>query len=193
MRLMTAPLLVVALLASRAPAATTPDDPFFGLRQPESLRVAFTQEKRIPGIERTLKASGHLVFSRQLGAIWRIEQPRPRETVLPVGKRDASAAESEVNATITSTLSGDLEALRRHFDIASTPAPDGGGLITLKPRNAAVRDVISGVALRISGQAIREIRLEEASGGVIELTFSSPQFDYKLTEADTLALKPAGR
>lgn len=67
--------------------------------------------------------------------------------------------------SLRATLAGDLPALRRHYDVSWTaPQGDQGWLITLVPRDRALRDAVAKILLRGTGSEVGAVEIVDASG-----------------------------
>ena len=160
----------------------------------------FQQVKTIKAVNRSLKSSGTFIFSLE-GIMWKTEKPFPSS--LAVGKTSViqtkadgsktviDASQNQIFASISGTLvslfSGDLEGLKKSFDV--NYSCDGSTWkAELLPFDSAVKSVLS--SLVVSGNCsasfsdLNQIVMTEATGDTITYTFTDQKYPKELTDAE---------
>lgn len=107
------------------------------LGRARGVRARFTQTQTLRSMQRPLVSTGTLLFSRERGVIWQIEQPlRLTYVVTEAGVRTLDAAGkpvpgsqrnaagiAQVSRMMRAMLGGDLSAMYSQFDVAAQGTP----------------------------------------------------------------------
>ena len=165
------------------------------LKDAAVVHVDFTQVRTLAALSRPLKASGSLVLARDLGVIWSLRHPavltyvmgpKGLKVITADGRRDRKASReapvvAQLGRVFQSLIQGDLKGLEAYFTVSGKGTPQRWE-VTLLPRpqtEAFLRRVqLSG------GRVIERIRIEEASGDHMDLTFEHADLAAPLTEDD---------
>lgn len=197
------PFLLLPILCSLAPAAqpALPGDLTAHLREARVVHADFTQVRTLAALSRPLKASGSLVLARDQGVIWQLRTPLAITYVMGPGgllvidgqgrRERRTAPETSVMAQLgrvfQGLVQGDWRALEGFFTVTGEGRPERWSvLLTPRPEAAAFlrRIQLSG------GRSIERIRVEEASGDRMELTFERTSTGAPLSAAETALLAP---
>jgi len=191
--------LLLAGLALGAREAPSAGSLTAHLKEAAVVHADFSQVRTLAALSRPVKASGSLVLARDLGVIWELRRPvaltyvmgpRGLLVVTPEGRRDRRSAReapmvAQLGQVFQSLVQGDLKGLEAWFTVTGRGTPQHWE-VTLLPRPQAAaflkRVELSG------GLAIQRIRLEEAGGDLMDLTFERTRLDAPLTEAETRLL-----
>lgn len=170
----------------RSAGEVDPDFPEMSQRlvRGQVLRADFRQERTLRALNRPLISHGKLIFAAEDGVLWHLVEPfvvfvlmRPGEVIewSEEGvRRRTETASDPVFGTLTdvvlSTLSGDSQKLRQHFDLSSAPS-ESGWRLSLRPRSAALAAAVSGI--EVSGQQfVERVRVIGAKGDMTTIQFS---------------------
>lgn len=66
--------------------------------------------------------------------------------------------------SLRATLAGDLPALRRHYQVSTSPPSAQGWQLTLVPRDRALLDAVAKIVLRGAGSEVAMVEIVEAGG-----------------------------
>ena len=157
------------------------------IEQHAVVRAEFTQSKQMAAMKRPLVTSGHLVYSRQHGVLWQIEQPFRMSYVLGEDKiveigadgvrrerglRDVPGL-AQVGRIFRAMLGANTNALREYFD-ATVQGDPAKWEIELKPRQPQLAQFLSGLQLS-GGRFVDSIRINEAGGDATQIRFRNSQ------------------
>jgi hypothetical protein len=168
---------------------------FGHLSRPPVLRAEFTQEKTLPEVTRTLRATGDLTVSRDHGVILRTISPEFTKgtKVLPAGSKPigSNPVEIRINGMIRSVLAGDLEPLLAYFS-AKGVREGHMYLLTLTPKSAEVKGAVTAIEVRFS-EHLEDVLVREAGGGSLRLNFKGHRTEPPLTADELSLLTSSGR
>jgi outer membrane lipoprotein-sorting protein len=168
------------------------------------VRAEFTQAKQINGLKRPLQTGGQLVFARQHGVLWRIEQPYQVSYILSEDKvveigADGSRKErlardlpglAQVGRVFRAMLGANTTALREYFDIQAQ-GDAGNWSLKLVPRQAQMAQFIE--RLDISGGSfVGAIRIQESSGDITQIKLRNSSGASALTEREQQVFAGSG-
>lgn len=170
------------------------------LARPKILCGRFDQSKQLVGLKKPVNSNGRFCVVADKGVLWRTLQPFPntlkvtRDEIIQLsGERVAVRLDARqepavrmINSVLFALLAGDLEPLEKLFDIDGA-AQDKSWSVKLKPRDAALSKVISGIALD-GGAYVKSIVISEASGDRTEIEFSAIQTGDGAMKPDEAAL-----
>lgn len=160
------------------------------------VRAEFSQSKQISGLKRPLQTSGQLVFTRQQGVLWQIEQPYRISYILSEdrvveigadGSRKQRLAQdlpglAQVGRVFRAMLGANTGALREYFDIQAQ-GDIANWSLRLTPRQAQMAQFIE--RLELSGGAfVGAIRIQESSGDVTQIQFRNSKGASALSESE---------
>lgn len=189
-RLMLALLLAsAAALATPALADDTRDTTVVSqiaaqLGRARGVRARFTQTQTLQSMQRPLVSTGTLLFSRERGVIWQIEQPlRLTYVVTEAGVRTLDAAGkpvpgsqrnaagiAQVSRMMRAMLGGDLSAMYSQFDVAAQGTPAHWRL-RLTPAQPQLAQALRGLDLH-GDTYVRGITIRAANGDETRLDFT---------------------
>lgn len=144
----------------------------------------FTEVRQVAVLDRELRSSGRLGFSAPDTFIRETLLPRP-ETIAVVGntmtvkrgKRtrtmplDSLPEAAVLVEAVRGTLTGNRAAIEAHFkaEVGGTPP---AWTLTLAPREAAVRQIVTTVRISGSEAAVREVRIAMTDGDTSVMTIT---------------------
>jgi hypothetical protein len=154
----------------------------------------FVQERTTPGLERSFRSEGRLIWVAGERLEWRTEQPFEYAYILypdRIVEREPDGHEREVrsedapwvvslNELLVAVMSGDESAMSDLFSIDSREALDEGERLVLIPRDAMLAEQIPEIRVD-KDERIRRVLIEENDGGVLDIRLH----DY---EGEVLAL-----
>ena len=166
------------------------------IEQHPVIRCEFTQTKTLAAMKRPLVTTGRLVYSRQLGVLWQIEQPYRMTYVLAPDKiveigSDGSRRErglrdvpglAQVGRIFRAMLSANTAELEQYFS-ATAQGDTKKWEITLTPRQPQLAQVLTGLQLS-GGRFVDAIRMSEAGGDSTSIRFHNPQGATAPSEAE---------
>ncbi|MHA6894160.1 LolA family protein [Ralstonia pseudosolanacearum] len=205
-RLMLALLLAsAAALATPALADDTRDTTVVSqiaaqLGRARGVRARFTQTQTLQSMQRPLVSTGTLLFSRERGVIWQIEQPlRLTYVVTEAGVRTLDAAGkpvpgsqrnaagiAQVSRMMRAMLGGDLSAMYSQFDVAAQGTPAHWRL-RLTPAQPQLAQALRGLDLH-GDTYVRGITIRAASGDETRLEFTDSASVETLSPAELALL-----
>jgi hypothetical protein len=154
------------------------------LAKPEVLCGRFEQTKYLAGLKKPLLSSGRFCVAPKKGVLWRTLQPFPNtlrmtrdEIVQTEGERVAMRLDARqepavrmINGVLFSLLAGDLLQLETLFSVDGA-VRGNGWQVALKPRDATLAKVITGIGLE--GDAyLRNITISEPGGDRSSIRFA---------------------
>lgn len=158
------------------------------------VRAEFAQSKQISGLKRPLQTGGQIVFARQHGVLWQIDQPYKVSYILSEDKVVEIAADgtrkerlardlpglAQVGRVFRAMLGANTAALREYFDIQAQGATSNWSLV-LTPRQAQMAQFIE--RLDINGGAfVNGIRIQEKGGDLTQIRFHHSSAAAELSE-----------
>ncbi len=162
------------------------------------VRADFVQSRQIAAMKRPLVTSGRLMFSRQHGVLWQIEQPYRISYVLAEdrvveiasdgsrrerGPRDVPGL-AQVGRVFRAMLGTNTGALQEHFDVTAQADAQKWELI-LTPRQAQLAQFLSG--MRLSGtRFVESIAISEARGDSTQIRLRNTQGASVPSDAELL-------
>ena len=168
------------------------------VEQSPVVRAEFVQSRQIAAMKRPLITSGRLLFSRQHGVLWQIEQPYRISYVLAEdrvveiasdgsrrerGPRDVPGL-AQVGRVFRAMLGTNTSALQEHFDVTAQADAQKWELI-LTPRQAQLAQFLSG--MRLSGtRFVESISISEASGDSTQIRLRNTQGASVPSDAELL-------
>lgn len=154
------------------------------LAKANGVRAQFVQTQSLQAMQRPLVSSGTLLFLRDQGAIWRIEQPHRMTYVMKdagVTTLDAddkpmargarhAAGVAHVSRMMRAMLAGDLSALYSQFDVKAQGSVNRWHL-RLIPTQPQLAQALRG--LELAGDTyVRSIRVQSANGDETRIEFT---------------------
>lgn len=205
-RLMLALLLAsAAALANPVLADDTRDSTVVSqvaaqLGRARGVRARFTQTQTLLSMQRPLVSTGTLLFSRERGVIWQIEQPlRLTYVVTEAGVRTLDAAGkavpgsqrnaagiAQVSRMMRAMLGGDLSAMYSQFDVAAQGTPAHWRL-RLTPTQPQLAQALRGLDLH-GDTYVRGIIICAVSGDETRLEFTDSASVDTLSPAELALL-----
>lgn len=160
------------------------------------VRAEYTQSKQISGLKRPLQTSGNLVFARQYGVLWQIEQPYKVSYILSEEKvveiaADGSRKErlardlpglAQVGRVFRAMLGANTTALREYFDI-QTKGDAGNWSLTLTPKQAQMAQFIEQMDIN-GGAFVGAIRIQEKGGDITQIKFRNSSGGTTLSDSE---------
>jgi hypothetical protein len=208
-----APFALAALLALPAPPAsaaeaapapaTSVEQLISRLRAMPGFSAAFEEEKQIALLALPLRARGSVHFIPPDRLLRRVTEPEPSLLELDADRlvyTDAESSESldlGANAmarvfahTFTDVLAGDLERLRRTYEIefrpeqAGPPTPETAWQLELVPSDPALARAIERISLRGHGLLLIDLLVREASGDSTLTRFAAVDPSHHFEDAE---------
>lgn len=181
--------LAMSALAGAAPSEAPQESALVSqvaaqLAQARSVRAQFVQTQTLQALQKPLVSSGTLLFVRDQGAIWRIEQPTRMTYVMtdagvttldandkPMarGARNAAGV-AQVSRMMRAMLAGDLSALYSQFSVNAQGNANRWQL-KLTPAQPQLAQALRG--LDLAGDTyVRSIRIRSANGDETRIDFT---------------------
>lgn len=169
------------------------------LSRADIVRAEFHQEKLLRALKRPLVTEGKMLYVAGQGVVWQIIEPYEAFVLIAPGRLvewDGTGEKTETAGgdnpffrawadVILAMLSGDLDALRQHFDL-SPVARESGWELSLQPKSEQLRRAISSV--RVHGDDFVEgLEINDARGDSTTI-----QFDRISTEPAELDTEERG-
>lgn len=216
-----AALALLAVLAGRAVAAPTPDAPPAGLLDGkpagaatvdavmkllgvERMAAKFVEDKHSALLARPLVTRGTLVYDRARGLVRTVTGPRAQQVVVTQqaltirkgGRTEtvplAKSKDLQAFALVfPALLRGDRDEIARAFDLAVRGSERDWWALTLTPKAASLRKMITQVTVVGHGREVRELRVVEASGDHSEMRLSEIRTDAAVADAELAAFAGA--
>ncbi|BEU64116.1 hypothetical protein MAFF301524_39160 (plasmid) [Ralstonia pseudosolanacearum] len=170
------------------------------LGRARGVRARFTQTQTLRSMQRPLVSAGTLLFSRERGVIWQIEQPlRLTYVVTEAGVRTLDAAGkpvpgsqrnaagiAQVSRMMRAMLGGDLSAMYSQFDVAAQGTPAHWRL-RLTPTQPQLAQALRGLDLH-GDTYVRGITIRAVSGDETRLEFTDSASVDTLSPAELALL-----
>jgi outer membrane lipoprotein-sorting protein len=181
--------LAMSALAGAAPSEAPQESALVSqvaaqLAQARGVRAQFVQTQTLQALQKPLVSSGTLLFVRDQGAIWRIEQPTRMTYVMtdagvttldandkPMarGARNAAGV-AQVSRMMRAMLAGDLSALYSQFSVNAQGNANRWQL-KLTPAQPQLAQALRG--LDLAGDTyVRRIRIRSANGDETRIDFT---------------------
>jgi outer membrane lipoprotein-sorting protein len=181
--------LAMSALAGAAPSEAPQESALVSqvaaqLAQARGVRAQFVQTQTLQALQKPLVSSGTLLFVRDQGAIWRIEQPTRMTYVMtdagvttldandkPMarGARNAAGV-AQVSRMMRAMLAGDLSALYSQFSVNAQGNANRWQL-KLSPAQPQLAQALRG--LDLAGDTyVRSIRIRSANGDETRIDFT---------------------
>ena len=186
----TAALVLLCATAFPAQAQRTAAAPEWGLqplmtamRQVRASTARFVETRYLRLLNQAQRSSGRLLY---VAPNWlqkettepvaarltingdRLTIERQGERIQEISLQDYSEIGGLVES-VRATLAGDLPALTRHFTTTLEGNPNGW-ILTLTPREARLRELVTAIRIRGERTAIREVETTEADGDRTDMT-----------------------
>ncbi|MGH1508564.1 outer membrane lipoprotein carrier protein LolA [Ralstonia solanacearum] len=170
------------------------------LGQAPSVRARFTQTQTLQSMQRPLVSTGTLLFSRERGVIWQVDQPLRLTYVVtetgvrvldaagkpvPGGQRNAAGI-AQVSRMMRAMLGGDLSALYSQFDVAAQGTPAHWRL-RLTPTQPQLAQALRGLDLH-GDTYVRGVAIRTAGGDETRLDFTDSASVETLSPAELALL-----
>jgi hypothetical protein len=136
----------------------------------------FHEVRHVRALQAPLERSGTLVFRRPDFLEMKVDPPRAEDLVIQgrslhivsaTGERtialDTEPALLGWTESIRATLAGDTAALARYFDVR-LGGDASAWVLTLEPRDAALRSAVQSIAIAGAGAAVRRVTVREVGG-----------------------------
>ncbi len=167
------------------------------IEQHPVVQADFVQTKKMSALHRPLISRGRMVFSRQEGIFWLIEEPlkmgywlgeAKMVEILPSGERREQASASnpalaQVSRVMRSMLGAQVVGLLDNFDVRAHGSVSKW-VLTLVPKHAQLLQHVRLIQVS-GGRFIEEIVLEEPSGDSTQTRFLSSEAKRELPVALT--------
>jgi hypothetical protein len=168
------------------------------------LRVTFTQTKTMAALKRPLQSTGSLVYAKDAGVWWQLEQPLRVGYVLSEtqvvelaadGTRKVRSARevaglAQMSRVFRALLGGNVAALQDIF-VLETKGTEAAWEIVLTPKSAQMAQAISRITL-LGGKSISSIQIQEASGDHTKIVLTPAQGGVGLTAIEMTAFGVRG-
>lgn len=181
--------LAMSALAGAAPSEAPQESALVSqvatqLAQARGVRAQFVQTQTLQALQKPLVSSGTLLFVRDQGAIWRIEQPTRMTYVMtdagvttldandkPMARGTRNAAGvAQVSRMMRAMLAGDLSALYSQFSV-NAQGNASRWQLKLTPAQPQLAQALRG--LDLAGDTyVRSIRIRSANGDETRIDFT---------------------
>lgn len=153
------------------------------LKDAQTFRAAFTQDRHLEALSRPLRSSGRLVFSKERGIAWIVEEPYPAFMVLTQehvieweegGPRTAVPLSARPHLAVLAGIlpalvTADIAELEKEFRI-ETGKTEKGWEMELRPRDEALARAL--VSIQVAGDdAVRSVGISEQGGDRTQIVF----------------------
>jgi len=172
-------------------------------REVPGVSARFREERRIALLRKPLVSSGRVYFAPPDRLARHVEEPR-RSTALIEGGALRFGADGtsrsldlETNPAVRGfvdgfrlLLAGDLEGLRRLYDVRLAPPAEAreAWAIVLRPSDAPLRAAIESIELRGRALTLLELSVRETNGDETRMEFSEVRSDRRFTDAELAEL-----
>lgn len=160
------------------------------------VRAEFVQTKQMAALKRPLITTGRLMYSRQHGVLWQIEQPfrmsyiLGEERIVEIGsdgvRRERGVREipglAQVGRVFRAMLGANTTALQDYFDVAVQGEASKWDVV-LKPRQAQLAQFLTGMQLS-GARFVESITISEAGGDSTQIRFRNTQGASAPNEAE---------
>ncbi len=165
-------------------------------KQYPTLHAEFIQTKQMAALKRPLIISGKLVYARDKGLLWQIEQPYKVGYVLTElgiveigadgtrktrGPREVPGL-AQIGNVFRAVLSADTAVLRQYFDV-SAHGDINNWQLSLQPRAGNLAQFMTGLELN-GGRFVETIKVSEASGDATQMRFRNSRTAADLSEQE---------
>lgn len=127
----------------------------------------FEQRKALPQLPRPLVSTGVVALSSDRGFSWRVQQPIESHLILKEGDATGAPMAGQLAYPLLQIFRGDFSGLDSLFYVSADAGAENWQ-VTLKPRSAALANVISSIEVQ-GNSRIRAIRLAEANSATTEM------------------------
>ncbi|CAG0961311.1 hypothetical protein MTYP_00744 [Methylophilaceae bacterium] len=184
-------ILLVTAMLSISPVAAVESDTLTDIgkqiEQHHVVRAEFTQTKQMADLKRPLITRGKLVYSRDHGVLWQIEQPYRigyvlgEEKIVEIsahgvrkerGMRDIPGL-AQVGRVFRAMLGANTVALKSYFD-ASVQGDTSQWAIQLTPKQAQLKQFLTQLKLQGS-RFVETIDIDENNGDRTTIRFTDSQ------------------
>lgn len=184
------PLFLAALLL--LPAALHAEEPAANLKALSQeledtgvIRVSFQQTRHIEALSRPLDSEGRLLFAREEGIAWIIEEPYPVFMVLTedsITEWEKGAARKTTRLStrphlaalagiLRSVMTADMNALEKEFHV-ETSVEDETWKMALQPKDDMLAGALASISVRGSAH-VEEVAIAETGGDKTEIRFGT--------------------
>jgi outer membrane lipoprotein-sorting protein len=168
------------------------------IEQHATIRADFVQTKQMLALKRPLISSGKLLYSRDHGVLWQIQQPYRISYVLGEDKIIEIGADgvrkqrnlqdlpgmAQVGRIFRAILGGNTASLRSYFSVSGQGNREKWS-IQLSPNQAQIKQFLSGLQLE-GGEFLDRMRINETSGDSTLIVFSHTE---SIAEPDSAELR----
>ncbi|TCM63214.1 outer membrane lipoprotein carrier protein LolA [Acinetobacter calcoaceticus] len=147
------------------------------------LRANFEQQKKLASLNKSFVSKGQILFAKQTGVLWKIQQPVQADLVVTAQKivQKTQRTQSQVdlqNSAYASVanmflqlMAGDQGALSKNFDVVSAHYSPTGWNVALVPKSALFKKLF--VRVEAQGQRfVNRIVITEQANNLTTIQFS---------------------
>lgn len=161
---------------------------FQRLAQQPMVRANFTQQKKLATMNKTFNSSGHIVFAKQHGVLWRIQVPVQADLIMTpqVVVQKTANTQSKINLTqnqyagvasvFMQLMAGDQKTLKQHFNIQQVHYTAQNWRLKLTPKSATMQRLFAQVDISghdyVQNIIIQEKTQGKTTGGTTHIQFS---------------------
>lgn len=158
------------------------------LAQPTALVGQFAQEKHMQLLSMPLKSSGSFVVIKDVGVVWKLEQPvQSTMTITEQGLKGVDIEDNRamqyVGKLLMQLLSGDFSSLEQQFKLVAAVEDEQWQLV-LEPRSSLIKKAVESILLS-GGSYINSIELHESGGDKTVIQLLNQQ-EYDQAPKDAL-------
>jgi len=160
------------------------------------VRANFIQTKQLAVVKRPVTSTGRVVFARQEGLLWQIEQPLrigyvlQNDRMIELGsdgsRRQRNSRDmpgmSQIARIFQAVLGGDMASLGQYFEVQAQGTP-AAWTLGLTPRQAQVARFIERIELS-GNNLLQSVRLFEAGGDTTLIRFTGSVGATQLDDAE---------
>lgn len=153
------------------------------LSQSPVVRADFVQQKKLSSLNKTFISNGQVLFSKNLGVIWQIQQPVKADLVVTprkiVQKTQRTMSQIEIDKSqygsvatmFLQLMAGNETALAKNFNVDAAHYTNSGWDITLTPKTSLFKKLFIKVNAQ-GGRYVNRIVITEQANNMTIINFS---------------------
>lgn len=147
------------------------------------LRAQFQQQKTLASINKNFHSTGSILFSKQNGVLWQIQQPVQADLIVTqkkvVQKTQRTLSQVDVANTPYSSvanlflqlMAGDQTALAKNFDVIQVSYAPNQWQLALKPKSKLFKNLFERVDVQ-GNQFVNQVVIQEKANNSTTIKFS---------------------
>ncbi len=153
------------------------------LSQSPVVRADFVQQKKLSSLNKTFISNGQVLFSKNLGVIWQIQQPVKADLIVTprkiVQKTQRTMSQIEIDKSqygsvatmFLQLMAGNETALAKNFNVDAAHYTNSGWDITLTPKTSLFKKLFIKVNAQ-GGRYVNRIVITEQANNMTIINFS---------------------